>query len=85
MTRTKTQDIQFLFDQWLLRILCRLVLGSSVPDLEEAVPRSSADGHAVFGHSETADAVVVAGQHTLAATTHDNGAQRVICVNPLHK
>ena len=35
-----------------------------VPDLEEAVPGAGADRHAVLGDAQTADPVVVAGQHS---------------------
>ena len=34
-----------------------------VPDLEEAVPGAGADSHAVLGHAQTADPIVVTGQH----------------------
>lgn len=35
-----------------------------VPDFEEAIPGPCADGHPVLGHSQAADAVVVAGKHS---------------------
>lgn len=39
-------------------------LTSLIPNLQEAIPASCAHRHAVFGDSQAADAVVVAGQHT---------------------
>lgn len=39
-----------------------------VPDLEEAVPGPRGHGHAIIGHSEAADAVVMTSQDTWEGT-----------------
>jgi len=46
-----------------------------VPDLEEAVPRSRADGHAVLRDAQAADAVVVAGQDACKKRKKNIGAE----------
>lgn len=46
-----------------LSLFCGQVL-ASVPDLEEAVPRTCATRHAIGGHADAAHPVVMAGQHS---------------------
>jgi hypothetical protein len=45
-----------------------LTSNTLVPDFEEGVPGSGADGHPVLCHSQAGHAIVVAGQHACAHT-----------------
>ena len=46
---------------------CDWPVGRSVPDLEHGVPGPGSHGGSVLRHAETADAIVVPGQHACAA------------------
>ena len=48
----------------MFKIFFDVSFGSSVPDLEETVPRSGTHCHAVLGHAQTAHSVVMTGEHT---------------------
>lgn len=51
-------------------LVVRRWVGSLVPDAQETVPGARAHGHAVLGHAQTADAIVMTGQNTRPFRLH---------------
>lgn len=54
----------------LVTFLDGVMVAGLVPDLEERIPGAGTNGHAVLGHTQARDAVVMARQNTCSLLSH---------------